>query len=232
MSGEFPARLCQLVDTKYYGCVSMFFQSAGGDVRPRPTADLENNKFNKMTFNDIDRFAKNICDVVTDFVENGIRKEIALSIAADAFELDMEMEPKPISYFEKYIKGRDIAECNPNVTNAYHIVNGGYEKLSHSLTLHCQTVRISEEFVVATMGGEACYGVKQAVKRGLEGKDVYFIGYTDDCSYVVYDRFLSEGGYEPGCHLEYGLIGPYKKGLDEMYENGFRASYERIENEM
>lgn len=231
VSGEFPARLCQYMDLKYYGCTSLFFQSAGGDVRPRPTADIENHKFNKMKFSDIDCFARNMCQSVSEFIESRLCKNIELSIAADAFEMKLPMEPKPISYFEKYLEGRNVEEFNPNVVNAYRIVNGGYDKLAHQVTVHGQTVRIAENFFVATLGGEPCFGVKQAVKSSFEGKDVCFIGYTDSCAYIVDDRILSEGGYEPGCHLEYGLIGPFKPGLDEKYREGFRASVKRLDSE-
>ena len=231
VSGEFPARLCQHMDLEYYGCTSLFFQSAGGDVRPRPTADIENGKFNKMKFSDIDCFAKNICRSVCEFIESGLCEKKELSIAADAFEIELPMEPKPISYFEKYLEGRNVKEFNPNVVNAYHIVNGGYEKLERKLIVHGQIVRIAEYFFLATIGGEPCFGVKQIVKNSIAGKDVCFIGYTDSCAYIVDDRILSEGGYEPGCHLEYGLIGPFQPGLDEKYRESFKASFHRLNAE-
>ena len=51
---------------------------------------------------------------------------------------------------------------------------------------------------------------------------------TDDCAYLVDDRVLSEGGYEPECFIEYNLKGPFKPGLDKKYTGGFKASFERI----
>ena len=78
------------------------------------------------------------------------------------------------------------------------------------------------------MGGEPCYGVKQAVKAAFAGKRVCFIGYTDSCAYIVDDKILSEGGYEPQCHLEYGNIGPFKPGLDKLYFEAFGNSYARM----
>ena len=58
ISAEYPGRLCQLLDAKYYGCTSIFFQSACGDVRPavavRYEADGTPMKITKgMRFSDI-----------------------------------------------------------------------------------------------------------------------------------------------------------------------------------
>ena len=228
LSGEFPARLCQYLDAEFYGNISMFFQSAAGDVRPRPTADLENNKFNKMKFADVDRFAKEMYEAVLAFISSGELKRIEPDITADMFEIELPLEPKPLSFFEKYLEGKDVKEFHPCVVNAYHTVNGNYEKMPHDVILHCQLIRISETFYLATVGGEPCYGVKKAVQEVLDGKDICFIGYTDSSAYYVDDRMLGEGGYEPASFLEYGWIGPFKPGLDEKYREGFRTALQRI----
>ncbi len=231
VSGEFPARLCQYVDMMHYGCVSMFFQSAGGDVRPSTSADLENMRWKSpMTFADIDVFARNIADTVGGFVRNGGCKKLSLSIASDSFEIKLPMEPESIEYFKNYLCDCGDDMTNPNCVNADIIANGGYEKLEKSVVLHCQTVRVSDDLYITAMGGEPCFGVKQAVKAAFGGKSVLFIGYTDSCAYVVDDKILSEGGYEPTCHLEYGLIGPFKPGLDRLYLESFESSYTRIKN--
>ena len=94
--------------------------------------------------------------------------------------------------------------------------------------MFCQTVRLSENVYLATMGGEPTSGVKNAVKAAFGEKKVVFVGYTDDCAYLVSDRELAEGGYEPNSYLEYRLIGPLKPGLDDAYRIGFEESLERM----
>ncbi len=229
VSGEFPARLCQYIDMMHYGCVSMFFQSAGGDVRPSTSADLENMRWKSpMTFADIDSFARDIADTVGAFIRDGGCEKQSLSIASDSFEIELPMEPKPIEYFKNYLCDFGDDMTNPNCVNADIIVNGGYEKLKKSVMLHCQVIRMNDDLYIATMGGEPCYGVKRAVKTAFAGKRVCFIGYTDSCAYIVDDKILSEGGYEPQCHLEYGNIGPFKPGLDKLYFEAFGNSYARM----
>lgn len=231
--GEFPARLCQYIDMKYYGCTSLFFQSAGGDVRPRATVDddKENGKFGwklDLGFEGVDAFAKCISDGVSSLIECGAFDKVELSLAAEAFEIELPMEPAPLEYFKEKNEFYGDDALNPNAVNASIMVNGGYDRLPDSLMLHCQAIRLSDNLFVATMGGEPCFGAEKAVLSAFGDKKVMFIGYTDSCAYVVDDKVLSEGGYEPTCHIEYCLKGPFKAGLNKLYCEGFKAALRKI----
>lgn len=232
---EFPGRLCQLLDTKYYGCTSLFFQSTAGDVRPRSTVDeaalMEGNfrwRWN-TSFADVERHARGMYDAVCEFIDNGGCKKAELAVSADAFAIDLPMDPQPLEYFTAQMQQLESEPDSPNRVHAFFIAQGGYDTLPDSMPLHCQTIRLTEKLYLATVGGEPCFGVKKAVKKAFpEGAEVCFIGYTDACAYIVDDRILSEGGYEPTCHLEYCLKGPFKPGLDAKYESGFAASLARL----
>ncbi len=231
--GEFPARLCQYIDMRYYGCMSLFFQSAGADVRPRPTIDkkTEGNSWGwnlNLGFKGVDDFARCISDGVSSFIDCGVFKKIDLSIKSIDFDIDLEMEPASFEVFKEKYEAYKNDLPNPNKNNAEFIVNGGYENLPRSLPLHCQALRLSEELYVATTGGEPCYGVEKAVAEAFDGKKVIFIGYTDACAYIVDDVVLEEGVYEPTCHLENRLIGPFKSGLNQLYTQNFKNAYNKI----
>lgn len=230
--GEFPGRLCQFLDTNYYGCLSLFMQSAGGDVRPRPTVKkTENNEhvWNlELGFAGVDSFAKCISNGVSSFIECDVLKPCELSIAAEDFEIELPIEPAPIDFFKEQQELHKDALPNPNKNNADYIINGGYEKMPHSMMLHCQAVRLSDDLYIATVGGEPCYGVEKEIVSAFGGNEVFFIGYTDSCAYIVDDVLLDEGGYEPTCHLEYRLIGPFKKGLNKLYSDSFKRAFEKI----
>lgn len=237
ISSEFPGRLCQLLDTKYYGCTSLFFQSAAGDVRPRTTVDtqaLEQGKYQwrwDTTFGDLSEMAQGMCDAVSKLIDDGGCKKAPLSIAADGFTITLPMDGKPLSYFEEMMRKMERDADNPNRAHAFHIAQGGYDALADSLPLHCQIVRLTDKLYLVTVGGEPCFGVKNAVKKAFpEDKDICFMGYTDACAYIVDDRVLAEGGYEPTCHLEYCLKGPFQPGLDERYIQGFSESLKRLES--
>jgi hypothetical protein len=229
ISAEFPGRLCQLLDAKYYGCTSLFFQSTAGDVRPRGTLDAEKMVFrNDTTFDDVEQMAQGMFEAVCGAICSNDFQKAELSLAADAFTVELPIDGKPRGWFEEKMQAMEKDRDNPDRVSALYIARGGYETLADSLFLHCQTIRLTEDLYIATVGGEPCFGVKNAVKKAFGDKAVCFIGYTDSCAYIVNDRMIAEGGYEPNSYLEYCLKGPFKPGVDAIYENGFAASLKRL----
>jgi hypothetical protein len=229
LSGEFPARLCHYMDTAYYGCVSLFCQSACGDVRPRPTVFLDNNQsytFKSLDFAAIDAFAAAISRDVIAFVDgNGCKKlEFTHPWAYCAFTAELPLDPAPPSYFEEKAEFYKAAGIGIMKDNIDHIMHVGYNALPESLPLHCQVIRLSPEYYIAATGGEPCYGVKKAITAAFPGCTVLFIGYTDDCAYLVDDVLLDEGGYEPCSYLEYRMKGPLKSGVTALYTQAFAAA--------
>lgn len=230
ISAEFPGRLCQLLDAKFYGCTSLFFQSTAGDVRPRGTLDEEKMEFrNDTDFGDVEAMAQGMFAAVCGQLATGDFQKAELSLAADAFTVELPIDGKPLSYFEEKMRAMENDRDNPDRVSAFYIAQGGYDTLADSLHLHCQTLRLTEDLYIATVGGEPCFGVKNAVKKAFGDKRVCFIGYTDSCAYIVNDRMIAEGGYEPNAYLEYCLKGPFKPGVDDLYTNGFAQSLKRLD---
>ena len=226
LSGEFPARLCHYVDAAYYGCVSLFCQSACGDVRPLPTV-IQNEKaedeFRSQDFGVIDAFASGICrDVVSFLNGNGCKKlSFTQPWASCAFTAELPLDPAPPSYFEEKAEFYKDAGIGIMKDNIDHIMAIGYDALPETLPLHCQIIRLSPEYYIAATGGEPCYGVKKAITAAFPGCKVLFVGYTDDCAYLVDDVLLEEGGYEPCSYLEYRMKGPLKSGVTALYTQAF-----------
>lgn len=224
LCGEFPARLCHELDTKYEGCVSIFSQSAGGDVRPRPVAvPLEDGtwKWRAGTFAEMEKFGKDLADLAVSVLNGGNMKRGTPIFSATHFEIPLEMYGRSLEDFKKLWERWENDRYGPNRTNAYLISHGGYDKLSDVLPLHCQIIRVDEDFFIATMGGEPCYNVKQIVREVFKDKTLCFVGYTDACAYIVDDVMIDEGGYEPTSSLEYGLKGNFKYGISKKIRDGF-----------
>ena len=227
LSGEFPARLCQYIDAEYEGCVSLFSQSAAGDVRPRPTAQPAEGggyKFRPMDFAALDSFASGIARDVAAFIGGkNCAPVAAIPWACAAFRVDLPLVPAGEEYFramaEEYKDS--VGPLNPLKNNSEYISDGRYDELPEELPLHCQLIRLSDRHYIAAMGGEPCFGVKRAVLEALEGCRVIFVGYTDACAYLVDDTVLAEGGYEPESFLEYRLKGPLKPGVTALYTEAF-----------
>ena len=232
ISGEFPARLCQLLDTRYPGCLSLYCQSAAGDVRPRPTAQKNGEgayAFRSLDFQAVDAFAAALCDDVTAHLDQDVCKPVEdLDFGSTDFDMELPLEVMPLAYFEKTAAEVAHEPVCPVRSNALFIANGGYDSLAESLMLHGQLIRLADGLWIATVGGEPCYGVKKAVLKALMGDRVLFIGYTDACAYLVDDAVLAEGGYEPDSFVEYRLKGPLKKGVTARYTAHFAKAAEKL----
>ena len=244
LSAEYPGRLCQLLDATYYGCTSLFFQSACGDVRPavavrygedgKPVPITKEMRFadiwrNDLTFDDVDAFAKALAGEIYGRIDGGELKPIDLSITSYGFAIELPMEEKPLSFFEARAKKLEHYRDVPDKANVTYILDGAYETLPRSMMLSCSVIRMAKGLYVATMGGEPCFGVKEAVRAAFGDATVCFIGYTDSSAYIVSDRILDEGGYEPECHLEFCHVGPFMHPLDVKYTSGFAEAVAQIE---
>ena len=229
ISGEFPAKTCSILDEKFGNCISMYCQSACGDVRPSATVKKDAEKgliWNRtLGFDDMNKYAQNLADEVVSLINGGKLKTTEMCISSTEFSLCLEMEKLPFEYFENLYDRYKSLPDNPVTTNCKNIIEGYYDVMPEELMLYCSVIKLSEGLYIATMGGEPCYNVKKAVISAFEGKDVCFIGYTDCCAYIVDDVLLDEGGYEPESFSEYGLAGPFRKGLNKVYYEGFSKAF-------
>ena len=232
VSAEFPGRVCQLLDEKYSGCISMYTQSAAGDVRPIDTVTKDEDGELKwkygFDFADVDKFAKKIADGVVSFIDSDQLKKTELNIKSDEFEINADVNKAPIEHFCKLYDEFKEYPHNPTTVNCNAIINGAYDNLPEYITIHCSSLRLSKDLYVATIGGEPCYNVKKIVKSAFGDKELCFIGYTDSCAYIVDDDIINEGGYEPESFPEYGIAGPFKLGISDLFYNGFLTSIKRI----
>ncbi|MCL2752168.1 MAG: hypothetical protein FWE62_05375 [Firmicutes bacterium] len=227
LSAEFPGRVTALLDAKYYGSTSLYFQSAGGDVRPADT--VVNGTFGPaFDFSAIDRFAAKIADSVSAFIDGEKTEPLPLCLRGAAGVIRLPVEPKPRAYFEAESARRKNGP-DPNARNAEILANE-YGTKESEVGLRTNLIRLGGNVCIAAMGGEPCFGVKRIVRDTLPDYRVIFIGYTDSCAYIVSDAERSEGGYEAECHLEYGHLGPFCPGTDSLYREAFKAYGRRIKD--
>ena len=106
ISGEFPGRLSALLESRYYGAVALYTQSSAGDVRPRTSVrNLEDGTpyFARLPFPIVDEFAKSMFQSVCAFLDNGAFQSVEPSLKADAFTMELPIDPVPLSEFEETI---------------------------------------------------------------------------------------------------------------------------------
>lgn len=226
ISGEYPGRLCQLLETEFYGCTAVFFQGAGGSSRPLIAAKA-GNTWKQCTFADVDGLGSAMARSVHHAVSAGKLQPFELDLAASQFVVALETEVYPREFFEAVVN-----KDGPNspAKNEAKVVLDGYDTTPNVVSLHAAVVRLSGELYIAFLCGEVCYEVKQHVEKAFEGKTVIFIGYGDGSAYVPDDTMLAEGGYEAdGSVVEFCLKGKFKPGIDRKMTDAFRAALETLD---
>ncbi|MCC7352705.1 MAG: neutral/alkaline non-lysosomal ceramidase N-terminal domain-containing protein [Anaerolineae bacterium] len=227
ISAEYPGRLCQLLDSAFYGSTAVFFQGAGADARPLVTAS--GDAFKQCNFDEVDDMALAMANNVQKAVAFGPMTPVTLSLAARQFAISLPIIPYSKAYLEETIaQGNEPAddEATRNArgfyANAARIVLETYDQNEDMIRLRAGIVRLNDRLYIAYMGGEPCYPVKESAARAFGDATMLFFGYGDATGYIVDDKILSEGGYEAEAGLEYCWKGRLKPGIDEKIYAAYR----------
>ncbi len=219
LTGEFPARVAQLLQTERYGCTPLFFQGAAGDARPRAT--VVDGAFARQGFDVIDRFAQDVVGAVRDLLQTP-GTPVELDPVGVEFTVELPVTRLAVSdYAELASSGRP---GNPTAANARLRIDD-HASRPDVATLTCTLVKLAsaEPLWLATMSGEPCHDIKELVRAAVPGP-VVFVGYTDSTIYVVSDRMIAEGGYEVSSAVSFGHLGPLLPGVDARISMAFEQA--------
>jgi hypothetical protein len=222
VSADFPGRICHHLESRFYGATGLFFQSAGGNLRPRMTA--EGPAFRPCSYEELDDMAASIAERSARAILEGGRP-IDLEINGRRFDIPLPLAPLPREQIRKHHDETDETALRAAIA----VVLEGYDTSEHIVHLPAGVARLDGETCVALLGGEPTYEVKQLVADAIPAGRVLFMGYADDTAYIPTDRQLTEGGYEADqSMLEYAWSGPFAAGIDGRLAGAFRRAWEEI----
>ena len=225
LSAEYPGRLCQLLDARFYGCTTAFFQGAGGCSRPRVTAG--GDRFKPCTFDDVDDMATVMANSVRKALMADVLAPLELDLAGRRFVVPLEVDPYPKSFFEARLAG---AEADSSQRYQVEKTLARYDTSGHIVPLGASILRLSDDVFVALLCGEVCYPVKKLVAQVFGQRKLIFIGYGDGTAYIPDDTMLEQGGYEPeGSVVEFGLKGKFKAGINGTIADTFTENLAQLE---
>jgi neutral ceramidase len=230
ISAEFPGRLCQILDTHFYGCTTMFFQGAGGNTRPLIAAG-PNNTWKCCSFEEVDGMASAMAISVRNAMDCGKLQPVTPDLAARQFLVTLETEVYPKEFFQKVLDAQGPA-ATPSSKNEARVVLERYDRTDNTVPLHAAIIRLGEGLYVASLCGEVCLEVKQEVAKVFAGKRLIFVGYCDGTAYIPDDKLIDEGGYEvDGSVVEFCLKGRLKKGINAKLREAYGTNLRRLEEE-
>lgn len=222
ISAEFPGRVCNILESRFYGSTAFYLQSAAGNMRPLATADK--GRFKACSFRELDEFSTSIANEVEKTICSGEFQEIDAKPESVKFNLELPIEPFPLEKLKKMLdesEGFTAARLKRIVDN--------YDEIPDTALLHCGVVKLADRLYMAYMGGEICYEVKQIVKNVFEPDEVIFLGYHESLTYIPNNRIIGEGGYEGlQAPLNAGFKGPFKIGIDDVVARVFRENLDKL----
>ena len=220
LSGEYPGRLCQLLECEYYGAQAIFLQGCGADSRAKITAEYDH--FMGRTNGDVDDMARSLAAKIIRAERRSdtfLPQNVDLRTASFAIPCPLDVMPR--SFYE------DDFNANPfeALRACAQFVINNYDQLPAECMLHGGVWQITEELLLIYLGGEICYPTKQMLQKAFPDKKIFFLGYTDSTAYVPSDKIISEGGYEhEGSIVEYRLKGTFAPGIDKLVVDAIKEA--------
>ncbi len=202
ISGDYAGHAQAAIEKAYPGTTAMFLQLCAGDQNPDPRSQEELAARHGESLAGAVRAA--LAKPLTP-VDGEIRASLAerrIPLRARTRE-SIEAERKDENVFHRrraewvlarMAKGEDVSAVN----------------------YPAQAIRIGEDFVLVTLGGEVVVDYGLNIKRSLPGKRVIVAGYSNDVMcYIPTRRILNEGGYEADdSMIYYGQTGPFTDAVE------------------
>ncbi len=227
ISSEYPGRLCQLLETHFYGCTALFFPGAGATARPLVAAAPPTWK--RCSFEEVDGMAAAMATSVETAIHENRLTPFEPQLIGDTFVVHPETEVQPKEFFT-----RKLAESGhaPHLRERVRTILETYDHTDNTVPVHGGILRLTGDLCIAWLCGEVCYEVKQEVAKVFEGIRLIFVGYGDGVAYIPDDRLIEEGGYEvDGSVVEFCLKGRFKPGITAKLVDAYREALERSRSE-
>lgn len=217
LSGDFPSRICHLLEAECFGSTAIFFQGAGGNSRPKITA--KGSQFEACTFEEMNEMSVAMVQSMKQLLFKGKLKQLRPSLAAAQFDVSLQIDPFLKSDIEQLVADDHVF---PGIRRVAGKLLEQYDQMADEVQLAAGLIRLSEDTYIAFMGGEPCFEVKEKLAAALNVPHLLFIGYMDSTAYIPDDKIIAEGGYEASeSALEYGLKGGFKQGIDTRLATKF-----------
>lgn len=222
LSAEYPGRVCNLLESYFYGATAFFLQGAAGNMRPLVTADK--GRFKACSFDELDEFSKAIADQVKKTIYSGSFKKINPIFNCLKFNIDIPVDPMPKSIFKER-----LANGQGYLKKRLEKVIKDYDIIEDFATIHCGIVKLTAGLYILYMGGEIVYEIKQLLQDAFSPAEIIFLGYHEALTYIPDDKIIEEGGYEGfDAPTNAGFRGPFKKGINDVITNAFIENLNKL----
>lgn len=197
ISADFPGVTRNILRETLGAAQVQFVQGTAGNVRPRVTANLENNTFSSG------RGATNLAlagqqlanDVLSALKANGHALALDFAAAADRPFLPRD-NPPPRTLFEAMAKEAQ-SEFRRNAAAYWLARYDSGQGFAKGDPWPVGLIRLAADEWICCFAGEPCVEWAPKVKAWLGGRNVFVWGYSQQgLTYLPTEALLPEGGYE------------------------------------
>ena len=221
VSADYPGALCRQLESHFYGSTALFFQSCGGNARPKITA--KGGAFVACEYDEVADLGSSMARAIGRCINRDGLTAVEPDFAAVSFEVRLDLDPYDRSVFEEIVttKGKRRTQAE--------LVLQSYEVKPDYIELPAGIIRIGENLTIGWMGSEVCYEVKRVLEPLFAPHDLFFVGYADATAYIPSDAMIREGGYEAErSTVEMCLKGPIVSGVDARVRDAFRNAQKKV----
>lgn len=215
--GDWSGFACEQLQANFPGAVAMFIAGAGADQNAKPRGTLELSR----------KYGQDLASAVMTGLQDA--KPIRGQIKSAYTEVPLDYQPLPSR--DSLEADKRNGEFGPSTKAEFLLekLDRG-ERFEASYPCPIQSIRIGDDFLMITIGGEPVIDYAVNLKREFArpGRLVWIAGYANDMfGYVPTPRVLRGGGYEGGRSVLFSALPmPFTESVEERVMGGVRKLLE------
>ncbi len=216
LGADYPGYMREIVEAKHPGCIVLFLQGCGADVRIR-VLDEAGTGWVSGTLKKAEQFGRQLAEAVERAIQKP-GKKISGPIAVGYREIQL---PLDLPAKEAYLQA---AERNDNFSGKWgkryaSMLKRG-ETIPDRWPFRIQAMRFGPEpepFILVALDGEVFTEYGLNIGKKLAPATTIVLGYSNGVvSYLPTAEAIAAGGYEATAFRNFGVPGPYSQNVEQI----------------
>ncbi len=204
VDGDYAGCAQRELEKAHPGATALFLMLCGGDQNPNP----------RGTYEHVEQYGRALADAVEGALSAGL-KPVRPPIRSAWRQTQLDFAPHTRATFEEEARSPDKFR-----QRRARLMLDTYDgkRPIRKLTYPVQAIRLGNDWTLLGLGGEVVVDYAHRAKTEYPKENLTVAGYCNDVScYIVSNRVLSEGGYEPvDSMIYYAQPGPLAPTSEEQ----------------
>jgi neutral ceramidase len=225
ISAEYPGVAMGVLDASLGRVASLFLQGAGGDAKPRVTAEIDTDppRFRTGTWEDVRVAGTMVADEVLRTLEAGLAP-VEPDLKTYTLEMAWPMETLPDRAAYEAVLADSDADRTRRLwaEEKIELLSRGY-RVPSSVPITVQGVQLGRGVRMVGVEGELVAGLGNQILDTFADGVTFPLGYSNGAqAYLPTDAMLDEEGYEVASFYEYRQAARFARGIDGQMREALR----------